>query len=60
MEKGCIFLAVRSSNKKLAEGRDGLESFADVYKMYADQVYRYVLSMTGGWDQAEDLIQETF
>ncbi|MFC9778991.1 RNA polymerase sigma factor [Paenibacillus chitinolyticus] len=37
-----------------------MESFADVYKAYADQVFRYVLSLTGDWDQAEELTQETF
>lgn len=38
----------------------GLKDFADVYTEYADQVFRFILSMTRNETLAEELTQETF
>ncbi|WP_206669788.1 RNA polymerase sigma factor [Paenibacillus luteus] len=38
----------------------GLKDFADVYAEYADQVFRFILSITRNETLAEELTQETF
>lgn len=37
-----------------------MASFEDVYKEYEKPVYRFLLSLTGDEDEAEELLQETF
>ena len=37
-----------------------LAKFQDIYKQYGKSVYRYLLSLSGSEDLAEELLQETF
>lgn len=37
-----------------------MESMDDVYSLYCDNVYKYLVSLTSNLDLAEELTQETF
>src|SRR5438309_9759300 len=55
-----LFAILPSDEELAAAAVSDRSAFAELYRRYADRVYRYLLAHTGGLDDAQELTAETF
>jgi RNA polymerase sigma-70 factor (ECF subfamily) len=53
-------VSLSQENALVAAARQDPQAFAGLYDLYAQRVYRYLLSRTGSVQEAEDLTAQTF
>lgn len=48
-----------SYNKEKSENQDQVQTFLKLFSTYQHRIYGYIMSLTGDWNQADDIYQET-